>query len=61
MNQQYSIFPINKRKIQRQYFQKPQKLNITGVPFAYKYLSSKNLSFGFHSIVNICKHGKLAN
>ena len=70
MNQQYLIFPLNKRKIQRQCFQKPQKLNInatyiavciTGVPFACIYFSSKNISFGFHSIVNLCKHGKSPN
>ena len=73
MNQQYLIFPLNKRKIQRlQCFQNPQKQNInatyiavcfsiTGVPLACIYFSSKNISFGFHSIVNPCKHGKLPN
>ena len=72
MNQQYLIFPLNKRKIQRLRFQKPQKLNInatyiavcfniTGVPLACIYFASKNISFGFHSIVNLCKHGKLPN
>ena len=34
MNQQYSIFPLNKRKIQRLCFQKPQKLNINATYIA---------------------------
>ena len=48
------IFPLNKRKIQRLCFQKPQKLSIiatyivvcftiTGVPLACKYFSCKNI------------------
>ena len=72
MNQQYLIFPLSKRKIQRLCLQKPQKLNInatyiavcfsiTGVPFACIYFASKDISFGFHSIVNLCKHEKLPN
>ena len=72
MNQQYLVFPLNKRKIQRLCFQKFQKLyiyatyiavcfSITGVPLACIYFSSKNISFGFHSIVNLCRHGKLLN
>ena len=65
-------FSLNKRKIQTLCFQKPQKLNInatyiavcfsiTGVPLAFTYFASNNISFGFHSIVNLCKHGKLPN
>ena len=65
-------FPLNKRKLQRLCFQETQKLNInvtyiavcfsiSGVPLACIYFSSKNISFGFHSIVNLCKHGKLPN
>ena len=72
MNQQYLIFPLNKRKIQRQCFQKPQKLkinatyiavcfSITGVPLACICFFSKNIPFGFHSVVNLCKHGELPN
>ena len=70
----FNFSSLNKRKIQRQCFQKPQKLNInatyihvavcfniTGVPPACIYFASKNISFGFHSIVNLCKHGKLPN
>ena len=72
MNQHYLIFPLNKRKIQSLCSQKPQKLNINatyiavcfsiaGVPLVCIYFSSKNISFGFHSIVNLCKRGKLPN
>ena len=74
MNQQYLIFPWNKRKIKSLCFQKPhdQKLtvnatykavcfSITRVPLAcvVVYFSFENISFGFHRIVNLCKHGKL--
>ena len=66
MNQQYLIFPLNKRRIQSLCF---QNINATYIAICFSklawllvvYFSFKDTSSGFHSTVNLCKLGKLPN